>query len=594
MPLDIGNQSEVSGVANLNNYLYVLCRKFPKIFFYNVEGPFEKMGELELPDVKDPNDIAACNKNSCLYIVCTNGEIYRVQVPANTVVRMDLIIEKPPYTLSVTQDGTLIIPHDRVKPERYIQKDVVAPDLLMLTVKGNSTTFSKRMTSLPGEWKDQYGIPHRVKLHHALQLESGNFLVSYGESCAYICEVSSSGTFIERSNHPKFIGSSGHLIKLQSLHNKRYIIYLTRNEGVIKLNSKLKEIAIEDELKDHRLSKKEPTRLCCFKENSFLIGTKHGGAYILTDSSTVKAVTSWTKELSTDSALVKLDIGGQSEISGVAKLANNLYILCRKSPTIFCYSAESPFQRLGKIRLTNVNDPNDMAACPKNNCLYVICTNGEIYRVQVLTNTVDRIDLIIEKPPYTLSVTQDGTLIIPHDRVKPERYIQKDVVAPDLLMLTVTEKLALSKRMTSLPGEWKDHLGVPHRVKLHHAVQLESGNFLVSYGESCLYVCEVSTSGTFIEKSNQAKFSGSSGHLITVQQLPNNEYFVYLTRNEGVVKLNSKLEEISIEEAFKTFPLSKKEPTRLCCVDQNIFLIGTKHGGAYILNKSSHAHSNND
>jgi len=583
--LNTGNQLEVSGVARLENNLYILCRKLQKIFCWHYsESGFDQLGEIELPDVNDPNDMAACSKNSCLYIICTNGEIYRVQVLTKTVVKINLILENPPYTLSVNQDGTLILPHNRITPDRHTNTEVVSSDLLILTLNENATILNKEMISLPGEWIDDLNKPHRVILHHAVQLESGNFLVSYGVTCKYVCEISRGGSFIETSNPVKFNGSSGHLIKAQPLPNSDCSVYLTTNEQIVMLNSKMKVIASEKEFKEVKLIKKDPTRMCCFDQNIFVIGTKHGGAYILTNSSTVRTTPAFTKGTCTDSALVKLTTGGQAEVTGVAKLENKLFVLCRKSPKIFCYSAESPHEQLNEIVLPNVNDPNDMAACPKNYCLYVICTNGEIYRVQVRTNTVVRMDLIIKQPPYTLSVNQDGTLIIPHDRVKPERYINKDVVAPDLLMITVNENsTAVSTRKTSFPGEWKDYLGNPHRVHLHHAVQFESGEFLVSYGEACAYVVKVSSSGSFNETSYHPQYIGSSGHLI-VQQLPNSEYFVYLTRNEGIIKMNSNLAEVPIEEELKgNKKLEKKEPSRLCCFKENSFLIGTKHGGAYIL-----------
>ena len=86
--------------------------------------------------------MSACPKNSCLYIICTNGDMYKVDVPGNEAVKMDLIIENLPYMLSVIKDGTLIVPHNRIKYERDMQKYVVAPELLMLTIIKNSNKVS--------------------------------------------------------------------------------------------------------------------------------------------------------------------------------------------------------------------------------------------------------------------------------------------------------------------------------------------------------------------------------------------------------------------------------------------------------------------
>jgi len=100
----------------------------------------------------------------------------------------------------------------------------------------------------------------------------------------YVCEVTSSGSFLKTSNLPDYIGSSSHLITVQPLQNNGYFVYLTKSERIIKLNMKLQEITIEPEFKERKkLEKKGPTRLCCFNQNSFLIGTKHGGAYIISE-----------------------------------------------------------------------------------------------------------------------------------------------------------------------------------------------------------------------------------------------------------------------------------------------------------------------
>jgi len=193
----------------------------------------------------------------------------------NVVVEMDLKIEGQPHTLSVTVDGTLVVSQNRITPDRFHGLDVVAPEILMLTEIPASNKFTKVITGLPGEWDGPSEVAHRILLHHAVLLDSGNLLISYGESCSYVWEVNrTTGAFIRSSNPKKFDGSHGHLDV-----SSEGFVYLTRNEGIIKLNSNLEEIRAEEEF--DQLKKEEPTRLCCFGKNSLLIGTTHSGAYII-------------------------------------------------------------------------------------------------------------------------------------------------------------------------------------------------------------------------------------------------------------------------------------------------------------------------
>jgi len=193
----------------------------------------------------------------------------------DAVVEMDLKVKGQPHTLSVTLDGTLVISHNKITPDRNQGIDVIAPEILMLSEDIDSNSFTKRITSLPGEWEGPTKVTHQINLHHTVLLESGNLLICYGDSCLYICEISRiAGTLLISSNPVKFDGSHGHLDV-----SSDGFVYLTRNEGIIKLNSNLEEIRAEEELE--KLKKEEPTRLCCFGKDSLLIGTKHSGAYIL-------------------------------------------------------------------------------------------------------------------------------------------------------------------------------------------------------------------------------------------------------------------------------------------------------------------------
>jgi len=120
----------------------------------------------------------------------------------------------------------------------------------------------------------------------------------------------------------------------------------------------------------------------------------------------------------------RLDIGNTKDESGVTKLRNEIYVLCRSSPSsyprvIFCvFEDRSPFLLIKKIKAYEIKSPEDMASCERENCLYVSdssVANKCIWKIRRKTGGTFEIIrwLKTDYQPFTLSLSSfNGQLLV--------------------------------------------------------------------------------------------------------------------------------------------------------------------------------------
>ena len=227
-----------------------------------------------------------------------------------------------------------------------------------------------------------------------------------------------------------------------------------------------------------------------------------------------------------------------------------------------------PFEFVEKIKIPGMQNPYDLAACPKNQCLYVVDENGSVFRMSV-QKKIDKLTNIAVKDPCTISVNQEGCLIVLHNEYRPNRYGDGFNLYVKLCIYTPTAGNAVEITRTTvyLP---------PECTSVQHAVELRPTQFLICHGKPATVSQISSISGIHHDSINLnlPKVGGYPGHLA----LDENEN-VYLVNRKKVILLNTKnLSEMALDEGVNYI----KNPTRLCLVGSDTLLIGTHHDGAFL------------
>jgi len=105
----------VRGVAVLDGLLYVVCELSSFIHVYNIKT-FERMDNIKVLNMDDPNDIAVCTIKRELYVAdCRTdkpscvGCVWKVN-PSGKVTRWMLRGGLSPYALSIRNGRILVVP----------------------------------------------------------------------------------------------------------------------------------------------------------------------------------------------------------------------------------------------------------------------------------------------------------------------------------------------------------------------------------------------------------------------------------------------------------------------------------------------------
>lgn len=170
-------------------------------------------------------------------------------------------------------------------------------------------------------------------------------------------------------------------------------------------------------------------------------------------------------------------------IHGVAKLSRNIYILCRAPNSIHVYADQSPFNFIKEIKTHYIQQPKDLAACPKSSCLYITdgysmftkSGNRCVWKITDETNVTNWLSNVAS--PWTISVCKDGRVAMLRDeehRARLEVYQSDSILTQSLLM----------------PADVREPL---------HVVESSAGNFIVSCRYGGLWsLCEIALDGHLV------------------------------------------------------------------------------------------------
>lgn len=151
---------------------------------------------------------------------------------------------------------------------------------------------------------------------------------------------------------------------------------------------------------------------------------------------------------------------GNEKVYGVAKLRNEIYVLCQSTAgnVIRVFEDQTPFSLQRKIELKEIKSPHDIGSGERENCLYI--SDLELKCVWKITRETDDKHTIIkwlvtDYQPLTLSVSNDGQLL---------------VINHSSSMLMLYESDARLSKSIQLPRNIE---------KPCHALKTSSGNFIV-------------------------------------------------------------------------------------------------------------------
>ena len=144
---------EMSGVTQLDDIVYVVCRKSAVIKMFTADDTLSPRGEgIHVEGMTNPRDIVACHQDRQLYIADWDLCIWRVSGHDHSYVKW--LTAKKIYTLSLTERRLLVTPYNKLCLRQYSTTD----KQLLIKVK------------LP---------KYMIRLYHAAETTPGFFVVGY-------------------------------------------------------------------------------------------------------------------------------------------------------------------------------------------------------------------------------------------------------------------------------------------------------------------------------------------------------------------------------------------------------------------------------
>ena len=153
-----------------------------------------------------------------------------------------------------------------------------------------------------------------------------------------------------------------------------------------------------------------------------------------------------------------------SEINGVTKLENKIYVLCYRPNSIRVFEDKIPFHLLHKIKIKDVKNPYDIGSSERSKCLYVSDEGNRcIWKITADDHRLTKLVTNIGEP-FTLSVSSDDYLLILR-RNQPNNQLETYRADGKLI------------RSISLPTDIKWS---------YHCIQKPTGEFVISHlDEKC-------------------------------------------------------------------------------------------------------------
>jgi len=231
----------VLGVTQLHDVVFVVCLMSSTILRFNATT-HQRLTDITVKDLKTPQDIAACEQTSHVYVAEFMKCIWRVSADGADI--KHLLPKSPddtfkPWTLSVTSTR-LLVTSDYTK------------QLMQFDADGNELR--------------RVHLPDYMDPHHAVESPTGTFIVGHDNTQLKQCQVSEVNTGGEVLR--QFTGS-----RLSSLGWPRHVavdshgnIFVADhdNRRILLFNDHLTLRRVIDE---HQLNYKEPDRLC-YREQS--------------------------------------------------------------------------------------------------------------------------------------------------------------------------------------------------------------------------------------------------------------------------------------------------------------------------------------
>jgi hypothetical protein len=200
--LDVSLQTSrsVTGVTQLDDFLYVVCSEFDVIQVFSSKSPFNHVADIVVPGMDDANDIAVCCLTRHLYIADWGYHcIWKLSQAKRHTQWVDTgaaplrwVTSISPWALSVnrTQGGRVLVTPRVVIDERHCKR----ANLFIFEADGSLI--------------DDISLPEAVNPEHAVETPRLTVVVCYtkrqamadGGDCrsAGICELERSGCIIRR------------------------------------------------------------------------------------------------------------------------------------------------------------------------------------------------------------------------------------------------------------------------------------------------------------------------------------------------------------------------------------------------------------
>jgi len=152
----------VTGVAQLGNILYVVCRKTPVIKMYTADK-LTAFGDIHVDGMKNPSDIVACSRDNQLYVADKDYCVWRVSADHSYV----------KWLPTQSRKDTFHVCRLSLASQRLLMSSPESRQLMQYS------TTDKRLLAVVA----LQSLPDHASLHHAAQMKGGTrFVVCYGTS----------------------------------------------------------------------------------------------------------------------------------------------------------------------------------------------------------------------------------------------------------------------------------------------------------------------------------------------------------------------------------------------------------------------------
>jgi len=234
----------VCGVTQLDDVVYIVCQLSPTIIRFSATTR-QRLTDINVKDLRNPFDIAACQQTSQLYVTDSDGEcIWRASSDGEDIKRW--------WTKS---------PSDTFKPARL---SVTSSRVLVTSYDTNELM----QLDAAGEELKRVQLPDYMDPEHAVESPTGTFIVSHKNTQLndqwQVSEVNTEGRELRHFSRP--LGYTPH-IAVDSQGNIFLADRDNRRISLLDARLALRRVIIDE----HQLNYEEPSRLCYNEQSAQLM-----------------------------------------------------------------------------------------------------------------------------------------------------------------------------------------------------------------------------------------------------------------------------------------------------------------------------------